>query len=62
MKQRFITSIVLITILLIVGLIDNVYLTGLLVSIIVIAGMYEAKKLFDVSEENVFYFLLFSNY
>ncbi len=56
MKERIITSIVLLIILLVVGLVDNVYLTGLLISIISILAMFEAKNLFRV-EDSVFYFL-----
>ncbi|WP_456488209.1 phosphatidate cytidylyltransferase [Caminibacter pacificus] len=59
MKERLVTSVILITLLLVVGLIDNVYLTGLLIAVIAIAGMYEAKRLFGVEEERVFYFLSF---
>ncbi|WP_457561120.1 phosphatidate cytidylyltransferase [Caminibacter sp.] len=58
MKERLITSIVLVAVLLVIGLIDNIYLTGLLIAIIAILGMFEAKKLFNV-EENIFYFLSF---
>ncbi|NPA87118.1 phosphatidate cytidylyltransferase [Caminibacter pacificus] len=57
MKERLITSVVLIAFLLIVGVINNIYLTGLLVAVIAIAGMWEAKKLFEVEDDNVFYFL-----
>ena len=57
MKQRAITALVLVLFLLIVGIIDNRYLTGLVISVIAIGGMWEAKKLFEVSDENVFYFL-----
>ena len=59
MKERLITSIALISVLLIVGLIDNVYLTGFLIAVIAVLGMYEAKKIFEVEEENIFYFLSF---
>jgi len=57
MKQRLITSIGLIAIILIVGLINSPYLTGLLIAAIAIGGMWEAQKLFDVDDKNVFYFL-----
>jgi len=59
MKERLITSVVLIVFILVVGLIDNVYLTGLLIALITILGMFEAKKLFNVEDERVFYFLSF---
>lgn len=57
MLDRIITSIGLIVLILIVGLVNNPYLTGLFVAIIAIIGMWEAKKLFSVKDENVFYFL-----
>ena len=57
MKERLITSIVLVVFLLIVGLINNIYLTNLVISIITILGMFEAKKLFNIEDERVFYFL-----
>ncbi len=57
MKERLITSIVLLVVLLIIGLIDNIYLTGLLMAAITIAGIFEAKKLFEADEEKIIYFL-----
>jgi phosphatidate cytidylyltransferase len=57
MKERLVTSIALVVFILIVGLIDNRYLTGLLIAVIAIAGMFEAKRLFYVKDERVFYFL-----
>jgi len=59
MKERLITSIVLIVFLLIVGIINNLYLTNLIISIITIVGMYEAKKLFNIEDEKILYFLGF---
>ena len=59
MKERLITSIALVVALLIVGLIDNVYLTGLVIAVIAVVGMYEAKRLFKIDDERVFYFLSF---
>jgi len=56
MKTRLITSIVIIVFLLIVGWVDNPYLTKLVIVIISIASMWEAKNLFKVERE-VFYFL-----
>jgi len=58
-KERLITSIVLIAILIAVGLINNVYLTLFIISVIIISGMYEAKKLFFISDNFLFYFLSF---
>ena len=57
MKERLITSIVLVVFLLIVGLINNMYLTNLVIAIITIAALYEAKNLFSIKDERVFYFL-----
>ena len=57
MKQRVITGILLVVFLLIIGVIDNPYLIKLVVSGITILGMIEAKKLFNVDDKNVFYFL-----
>jgi len=57
MKERLVTAVVLIILLLLVGIINNVFLTNLIIAIITITGMYEAKKLFDVNDEKVFYFL-----
>lgn len=57
MKERLITSIVLIVFLLMVGFINNIYLTNLVISIITILGMFEAKKLFDIEDDRIFYFL-----
>ena len=59
MKERLITSIALIVALLIIGLIDNIYLTGLVIAVIAVVGMYEAKRLFKIDDERVFYFLSF---
>ena len=57
MKQRLITSVFLVVFLIIVGVINNPYLTKLTISFIAIAGMFEAKKLFSLNDEKVFYFL-----
>ena len=57
MKERLVTSIVLVVLLLLVGIINNVFLTNLVIALITIAGLYEAQKLFDVNDEKVFYFL-----
>ncbi|MEO1922997.1 MAG: phosphatidate cytidylyltransferase [Nautiliaceae bacterium] len=62
MRERIVTSIVLIGILLIVGLIDNKYLTSFLISIISLIGIFEAKRLFGLKEENVIYFLGFLSF
>ena len=59
MKERLITSIVLVAFLLVVGFINNVYLTNLVIAIITIAALYEAKYLFFIKDERVFYFLSF---
>ncbi len=57
MKQRLITSIFLIIFLVAIGIINNLYLTKLTIAFIAIAGMFEAKKLFNFNDERVFYFL-----
>ncbi|WP_456470811.1 phosphatidate cytidylyltransferase, partial [Caminibacter sp.] len=62
MKERIVTSVVLIGILLIVGLIDNKYLTSFLISIISLIGISEAKRLFGLKEDNVIYFLGFLSF
>ncbi|NPA10991.1 MAG: phosphatidate cytidylyltransferase [Epsilonproteobacteria bacterium] len=56
MKQRIITGAVLIGFVLIVGIIDNRYLTSLVIAAVSIAAMFEAKKLFETGED-VFYYL-----
>jgi len=57
MKERLITSVVLVVFLLAVGIVDNKFLTDLVISLITIAGLFEAQKLLNVNEEKVFYFL-----
>ena len=57
MKERLITSIVLVVSLLVVGIINNIFLTNLVIALITILGLYEAQKLLDVNDEKVFYFL-----
>jgi phosphatidate cytidylyltransferase len=60
MKERIITSIIIIAILLIVGLIDNKFLTGLLIGGIGLLGFFEAQKLFNTFDEKIFYVVLAS--
>ena len=57
MKERVITAIVLVAFLLIIGIINNLFLTNLVISIITILALFEAKKLFEIDEERIFYFL-----
>ena len=57
MKKRIITAVFLVAFLLIVGIVNNIYLTKLLIAFITIAGMFEAKRLFKFDDEKVFYFL-----
>ena len=57
MRQRLITSVFLVAFLVAVGIIDNPYLTKLTIVFITVIGMFEAKKLFKVDDEKVFYFL-----
>ncbi len=59
MKERIITSIALIVFLLIVGIINNRYLTELVISIITILAIFEAKNLFKIDDERIVYFLGF---
>ena len=56
MKTRLITSIGLILFLLVVGFINNIYLTKLVISVITILALFEAKSLLKVND-NIFYFL-----
>ena len=56
MKQRVITGTVLIAILLVIGIIDNQFLTGLIILIIGAISLFEAKKLFNIDDENLLYF------
>ncbi len=55
--ERIITSIVLIILLVIIGIINNTYLTLSIVAVITITAMYEAQKLFFAKNEKIFYFL-----
>jgi len=57
MRERIITSIAIILFLLIVGFIDNSYLTRLVIVIIAILALFEAKNLLK-TDENIFYFLV----
>ena len=57
MKERIITALVLIFFLVTIGIIDNKFLTNLVISIITIASLFESKKLLDIEDERVFYFL-----
>ena len=56
MKQRVITSIILIVILLAIGVINNKFLTWFIILIISAISLFEAKKLFNIDDENLFYF------
>ncbi|MEO1959189.1 MAG: CDP-archaeol synthase [Nautiliaceae bacterium] len=61
MRERLITSIAIVFVLVVVGVINNFYLTSLLIGIISVVGLYEAKKLFGIEDERIFYTLsLFS--
>jgi phosphatidate cytidylyltransferase len=55
MRERLITSIVLIAVLILVAVVNNKFLTGLVFAAISIVGFYEAKKLFGVDDEKIFY-------
>jgi phosphatidate cytidylyltransferase len=55
MKERILTSVVILAVLLVVGLINNRFLTGLVIGAIGIIGFLEAEKLFGEKEEKIFY-------
>ena len=57
MKKRLITSIFLVGFLIVIGVVNNPYLTKLVIAFIAIVGMFEAKRLFDFNDDKVFYFL-----
>ncbi|WP_456479531.1 phosphatidate cytidylyltransferase [Nautilia sp.] len=60
MKERIITSVVLIAVLLLVGVIDNRFLTGVLTGAVAIAGYTEAEKLFNTKDKEIFYIAIAS--
>jgi phosphatidate cytidylyltransferase len=55
MKERLITSVVLIAVLLIIGIIDNRFVTGLFIGAVTVGGILEAQKLFKTEEKEIFY-------
>ncbi len=57
MRKRLITSVFLVGLLAVIGIVNNLYLTKMVIAFIAIAGMFEAKKLFDFNDERIFYFL-----
>ena len=57
MKERLITSAVIVLFLIIVGLINNIYLTKLVIAVIAIVSMIETKRLFGIENEKILYFL-----
>ena len=59
MKERIVTAVVLIAFLIIIGIVDNKFLTNLVISVITIASLFEAKRLLNVEDERIFYFLGF---
>jgi len=58
MKERLITSVVLIAILAVVGIIDNKLLTGFLIGVIGIVAYLEAERLFNTDDKEIFYIML----
>jgi len=58
MKERIVTSAVLILFLLIVGFIDNRILTGAVIGVLAVVSYFEASKLFGAEEKEIFYILL----
>lgn len=58
MKERIITAIGIIVVLVVIAVIDNYYLTGFLFAVISIIGFYEASKLFNVKIEEKIYAML----
>ena len=59
MKERIVTAVVLIAFLIVIGIVDNKFLTNLVISVITIASLFEAKRLLNVEDERIFYFLGF---
>jgi len=57
MVDRIITAIGLIVFLVLIAMINNVYLTGLVIAFITILGIFEAKRLFKAEDNNVLIFL-----
>jgi phosphatidate cytidylyltransferase len=57
-KERIITSIGILAVLLIVAIVNNYYLTGFLFSVICVMGFYEAAKLFNVTLDEKLYTIL----
>jgi phosphatidate cytidylyltransferase len=60
MKDRIATGVALVVFLLIVGLVNNVYLTGFVIAVIAAFGINEAWRLFGIKDDNAWYFLLFT--
>ena len=58
MKERIITAIGIVAVLLVVGVVNNFYLTGLLFAVIAVVGVFEAAKLFDVELDEKSYLML----
>jgi len=54
-RERIITSVVLIAALVAVGIIDNRYLTGIVVSAVALGAYMEGAKLFGSNEKEIFY-------
>jgi phosphatidate cytidylyltransferase len=57
-KERIITSIGILAVLLIVAIVNNYYLTGFLFAVISIIGFYEASKLFNINLDEKIYGML----
>jgi phosphatidate cytidylyltransferase len=55
MKERLITSVVLIALIAAVALINNPLLTGVVFAVIAVAGFSESQKLFKVQNAEIFY-------
>jgi phosphatidate cytidylyltransferase len=57
-KERIITAIIILAVLLIVAAVNNYYLTGFLFAVITAVGFYEASKLFNVKLDDKIYGML----
>ena len=58
MKKRILTSIGILAVLLVVGVVNNFYLTGLLFAVIAVIGFFEATKLFNIKLDKKIYLIL----
>ena len=57
-KDRIITAVVLVFIAGLVALVDSFFLTWLFLGVVFMFAFYEAMKLFDINENNLYFFAL----